>query len=337
MMGVAKDLLAEGGAIAAKLAETGFTATMNEAYVQIEQSQWITRHWDAFAGLSDKLRQLDYSFLGLDLGMQPKLNVLWDNELYGAWNGERTAIAALLLIPVLAGVLTWLQTKVSSAKPKVAEGDKPDSTQQTMSAMNIVMPLITVYFAYIMPAALGIYWIASSLFAILQDVVVNKTYGKKLEAEFAEKNAERAKKQAEIEAKRAETERLRAENATEKNTNTSKKKNNRANREQQREKAQEYERKKSGEEPVYEPSRVGDRKYARGRAYDPDRYTRPEGEAAPELEETVETDVLPEVTEDIADTAEELTEEIVEVDEEYEEEFCEDEDVCDEEEETDAE
>ena len=324
MMGVGKDLLAEGGAIAAKLVETGFVSTMNEAYVQIEQSQWITRHWDAFAGLSDKLQQLDYSFLGLDLGMQPKLKVLWEA---GDWGPERIAAAALLLIPVLAGVLTWLQTKVSSAKPKVAEGDKPDSTAQTMSAMNVVMPLITVYFAYIMPAALGIYWIASSLFAILQDVLINKTYGKKLEAEFAAKNAEKIKKKEEIEAKRAETERLRAENATEKNTNTSKKKNSRATREQQREKAQEYERKKSGEEPVYEPSRVGDRKYARGRAYDPDRYTRPAGEAAPELEETEEINVLPEVTEDIADTAEEIIDEVVEVEEE----------VCDEEEETDAE
>ena len=327
MMGVSKDLLAEGGAIATKLASEGFSATMNAAYIQIEQSQFITRHWDAFSGLSEKLQQLDYSFLGMDLGMQPKLKVLWDNATYGEWGPERLAIAALLLIPVLAAVLTWLQSKVSSAKPKVAEGEE-DPTAKTMGTMNVVMPLITLYFAYVMPAALGIYWIASSLFAIVQDFFLNKVYGKKLEAEFAEKNAERAKKKAEIEAKRAETERLRAENATEKNTNTSKKKNSRATREQQREKAQEYERKKSGEEPAYEPSRVGERKYARGRAYDPDRYTKAAEEA--EVEETEE--LLPEVSEVVTEEIEEIVEET------DEEEILEDEeDVCDEEEETEAE
>ena len=329
MMGVGKDLLAEGGAIAAKLTETGFVSTLNEAYIQIEQSQWITRHWSAFEGLSDKLRQLDYNFLGLDLGMQPRLKVLWDTATYGEWGPERLAIASLIIIPALAGILTWLQTKVSSAKPKVAEGEE-DPTAKTMGTMNVVMPLITLYFAFVMPAALGIYWIASSVFAIAQDLFINKIYGKKIEEEFAAKNAEKAKKQAEIEAKRAETEKLRAENATEKNTNTSKKKSSRATREQQREKAQEYERKKSGEEPAYEPSRVGERKYARGRAYDPDRYTRPAGEEPAEIEEIAEVAEVQDVTE---------TEEFVSVIEEEVEELVEEEteDVCDDEEETDAE
>lgn len=327
MMGVGKDLLAEGGAIAAKLSETGFAATMNQAYIQIEQSQWITRHWDAFAGMSDKLQQLDYSFLGLDLGMQPKLAVLWNAEVYGAWGPERIAIAALLLIPVLAAVLTWLQSKVSSAKPKVADGEE-DPTAKTMGTMNVVMPLITLYFAYIMPAALGVYWIAGSVFAIVQDLFLNKVYGKKIEEEFAAKNAERIKKKAEIDAKRAEAEKRRAENvAAEKNTNTSKKKESRANREQQREKAQEYERKKAGEEPAYEPSRVGDRKYARGRAYDPDRYTKSAEEVVSEVEETEE--LLPEVSEVVAEEVEEIVEEV--------EEILEDEEACDEEEETEAE
>ena len=334
MMGVSKDLLAEGGAIAAKLASEGFSATMNEAYVQIEQSQFITRHWDAFAGLSDKLQQLDYSFLGLDLGMQPKIKILFDGQ---PWDGSKYAAAALLLIPVLAAVLTWLQSKISSAKPKVADGEE-DATAKTMGTMNVVMPLITLYFAYIMPAALGIYWIASSLFAIIQDFFLNKVYGKKIEEEFAAKNAERIKKKAEIDAKRAEAEKRRAENvAAEKNTNTSKKKSSRATREQQREKAQEYERKKSGEEPAYEPSRVGERKYARGRAYDPDRYAKAAEEAveeeAEEITEAVSAvEVTPEVTEEAEELVEEIAEDVAE-DEEADEE-CEE---CDEEEETEAE
>ncbi len=337
MMGVPQELLEEGGALAAKLADTGFAATMNQAYVQIEQSQWITRHWDAFAGISEKLQQLDYSFLGLDLGMQPKLKVLWDNATYGEWGPERIAIAALLLIPVIAAVLTWLQSKVSSAKPKVAEGEE-DPSAKTMGTMNVVMPIITLYFAYIMPAALGIYWIASSVFAIVQDLFLNKVYGKKIEAEFAAKNAERIKKKAEIDAKRAEAEKRRAENvAAEKNTNTSKKKESRATREQQREKAQEYERKKSGEEPAFEPSRVGERKYARGRAYDPDRYTKTAEEAVEEETELVEAVSLQEVAPEITEEVEELVEEVEEIEELEEVEDDETFEDGDEEEETEAE
>ena len=63
MMGVPKELLAEGGSILAKLNELGFVSTMNDAYVQLEQSQFISANFDKFAGLSDKLVDINYSFL----------------------------------------------------------------------------------------------------------------------------------------------------------------------------------------------------------------------------------------------------------------------------------
>ena len=78
-------------------------------------------------------------------------------------------------------------------------------------------------------------------------------------------------------------------NATVENESTSKKK--KAQREKaEREKAErEWQEAQSGEES-YEPSRVGHRKYARGRAYDPDRYTRKEeeNEDAPGADESAE-------------------------------------------------
>lgn len=294
MMGVASELLDEGGAIAAKLAETGFESTMNAAYIQIAQSQHITANWSAFAGLSDKLRQLDYSFLGLDLGAQPSVSVFWK----GDWSDPATiSLACLAIIPVLAAVLSFVQSKVSQATNPTPSGDDKSQTAKTMNSMLIVMPLITLYFAFVMPAALGVYWIASSAFAIVQDVILNKYYGKKLAAEFAEKDALRAKREKELEEKRKETERLKAENATTVNENTSKKKLQLSEREKQKGKAQEWQKKTQGIEDD-EPGRVGDRKYARGRAYDPDRYTvtDAEKEELPEelSEETVDTVVADE-------------------------------------------
>ena len=306
MMGVPNELVAEGGAIASKLAQLGFEGTANSAYIQIEQSQFITKNWDSFAGLSEKLRQINYNFLGLDLGAKPDLKALTGGAI--TWAG-----IGLLLIPVIAAVLSWLQSKV--ATPKKKDGEEPDPSQQSMKGMMIVMPLITLWFAYMMPAALGVYWIASSAFAIIQDLILNKHFTKVMAIEDAERNAAKAKREAELEAKRAETERLKAENATTRNTNTSKKKVHLSEREEKREKAAEWQKRKDGEEIGNEPGRVGDRKYARGRAYDPDRYA-PGHVSKTEEEEEKEEVVVIEEAEDAESVVNEDEYEVVEV--EYE-------------------
>ncbi|MBR4744001.1 MAG: YidC/Oxa1 family membrane protein insertase [Oscillospiraceae bacterium] len=299
MMGVGKELLDEGGAIATKLTEMGFEATSNAAYVQIEQSQFITNNWSAFSGLSDKLRQIDYNFLGLDLGKTPQFKIFFSGA---DWSDKATvAIALLAIIPVVAAVLTWLQTWISQkTMPKAPDGEE-DPTKKTMGMMNIFMPIMTLWFAFIMPAALGLYWIASSVFALIQEVILNKYYGKKLAIEDAERMAERAKREKELEEKRLETERLKAENATERNTNTSKKKQRISDREDRREKTAEWERKKGLKPEDDSAGRVDDRKYARGRAYDPDRYAvNAEAEDAEAEEEELP---VPETSEEAAAAA----------------------------------
>ena len=318
MMGVGQELLDDGGAIANQLAEPGFESTANAAYVQIEKSQFITKNWSAFSGLSEKLRQIDYNFLGLDLGKTPNIKMFFSGDTN--WSDSATkAIALLVIIPVVAAVLTWLQTWLSQkTMPKAPDGEE-DPTKKTMGMMNFLMPLMTLWFAFLMPAALGLYWIASSVFAMIQEVVLNRYYGKKIAIEDAERIALREKKERELEEKRQETERLRAENATERNTNTSKKKQRISDREDRREKTAEWERKKGLKADDDSAGRVDDRKYARGRAYDPDRYAvaaetmesvEPEEEAlpAPEAPEEPEAAALTEA-ETEAEIAEELPEE----------------------------
>ena len=266
MMGVAADLLAEGGAIAEKLVSTGYEATMSTAYVQIEQTQWISTHFSEFAGITDKLRQIDYSFLGMNLGEKPAWNYLWTTD----WSNKSVWLPGLLmfLIPILAGLASYFAAKVSAS----ANATSPEQNQ-TMSAMNIVMPLFSVYIGFIMPAALGIYWLVSTILSIIQDYFLTKYYKKKMALEDAERLEKEAAREAELEAKRQETERKRAMNATERNPNTSKRKQQKTERQVQREKAAEWERMQS-DTPEEEslPSQVGARRYARGRAYDPDRY-----------------------------------------------------------------
>ena len=61
--------------------------------------------------------------------------------------------------------------------------DPAMKSQQTM--MMVMMPLMSVYIGFILPASLGIYWIAMSVFSIVQELILQKYYGAKLDKEEA--------------------------------------------------------------------------------------------------------------------------------------------------------
>ncbi len=275
MMGIPAAELAEGGAIFQKLAALGYqTATgRSQFYDQIFQSKFITEHFDAFAGLSDKLQELSYRFLGLDLSQTPSFAFWrWDFSQTSAW----LPALGLFMIPVLSALLSWLSMKAANAGTPQTE-----QQQGSMKTMNLIMPLMSLYICFTMPAVMGIYWIAQSVFAMAQDVILNKVYNKQLDIEDADRIEREKAREAELEAKRQETERLKAEGATVENRNTSKK-NKRAvaaQKEVER-KAAEVRAAKLAKKGLTEEdipaSQVGDRRYARGRAYVPDRYTNPD-------------------------------------------------------------
>ena len=156
--------------------------------------------------------------------------------------------------------------KVSTAmNPAAQQG------QQQMKSMNFIMPLISLWIGFSMPASMGVYWIFTSLLALVQEIILNRFYGKKLEAEQAERNARFRAREAEYERKRAETERLRAEGQTRENENTSRKKQ--VARQKAAAAREEQAKHAKGAKPKdVPPSQVGTRRYARGRAYDPDRF-----------------------------------------------------------------
>lgn len=110
----------------------------------------------------------------------------------------------LVIIPILSG-LTALATSLLSmaANPQNAGGG-------TTKIMMLMMPLMSLWFTFKVPAGVGFYWILSNVFAAIQSAILNKYYNPKemaaaAEAEMtAKKEAERA---ARIEAKRLAKER----------------------------------------------------------------------------------------------------------------------------------
>ena len=320
MMRVPEALMAEGGAIYQKLAELGYalsnysTGRNATAYEQIFQSQFITEHFAQFAGLSEQLQEISYQFLGMNLGMVPKVFPWnWDPNMMWAELG-------LFLIPVLSAFLSWLSMKISNKSNPQANSQ----ANQQMQSMNLMMPLMSLWICFTMPAVLGIYWIAQSVFSVIQDVILTKIFNKQLDIEDADRIEREKAREAELEQKRAETERLKAEGKTTENKNTSKKKKQAvaAQKEAERKAAEvraerEAKRRARGIVDEIPDSQVGNRRYARGRAYVADRYTNPDeaevktraaAEESEDYDELQALEAAAEVTEETEDAAVETAE-----------------------------
>ena len=252
-----------------------------DAYVEIKLADIAHQHWDevqtALAGQVDGLMNVDFGFLGLNLGQQPK----WNFFLRTDWSDASVWLPALglFLIPFISAFLSWASMKISNmSNPPQAQNAQ---TEASMKSMTLMMPLMSIWICFVMPAAMGIYWIANSVFGIIRDFALTKVFRKQLDKEMAERDAARSQREKEIEAKRLETERLKAEGKTTINANTSKKKIQ-ANEKQKMDerkaaldKAERAARRERRGEKEYEKpaSQVGDRRYARGRAYDPNRFS----------------------------------------------------------------
>jgi len=90
----------------------------------------------------------------------------------------------LLLIPILAGVSTFFQIKYSMPKKKedvnkIKKTEDAPKMPMTGNTMKIIMPIMTAFFAFSLPAGLGIYWIINNLLAIGQTALLNKLAKKK--------------------------------------------------------------------------------------------------------------------------------------------------------------
>lgn len=255
-----------------KLISLGQYITPEKAdyYEQLTIANLIHDNYEAVSSALPGLMDMDFSFLGLNLGLRPQWNFFMNTD----WSDVSIWLPALglFLIPLISGALSFLQMRLSTKmSPQTAE------TAGSMKTMNMIMPLMSVYIAFIVPGLLGIYWIAQSLFGIIQDLFMNKYYGKKLEAENAERMEAFRLREEELERKRAETERLRIEGKTQVNKSTSKKRLHSLEKTKEEERlAAEKKARREAEGYVAPASQVGTRRYARGRAYVEDRFTNPE-------------------------------------------------------------
>ena len=113
------------------------------------------------SGVIDSIANFNFTFLGIPLGEIPSIKepgILW-------------------VIPILSG-LTSLATSLFSMLQQ--RKNNPEMAKNpTMGCMTFGMPLFSLYFTFQFPAGIGIYWIASNVFALIQTVILSFTHSPK--------------------------------------------------------------------------------------------------------------------------------------------------------------
>ena len=98
------------------------------------------------------------------------------------------------IIPVLAAVSQWFSTKLMSGNQPSTSADAENPMAQSMKTMTTTMPLFSAFICITMPAGLGIYWIATSIVTIIQQLIVNAYMDKVNIDDMIAKNLEKVNK-----------------------------------------------------------------------------------------------------------------------------------------------
>ena len=175
-------------AIVAFIQASGVDLGKNTYYAQLAAAGHLGEFAEAIKSVavmaSAKLQDIDFSFLGVDLAAIPSFRF---------WQCEGWSEIGLFLIPVFSGVFQMLSMfisqKMNNQVATNADGEVDQNAaqmaNQTNASMMIMMPLMSLWIGFSMPAAISIYWIAQAVFGTAQDVILTKHYRKVYDAEDA--------------------------------------------------------------------------------------------------------------------------------------------------------
>ncbi len=267
-------------AIVAFLQASGENLGKNAYYAQLAAAGHIGDYMEELKSLAvtanANLQAMNFQFLGIDLAGIPSFR-FWECEGWGE--------IGLFLIPVVSAGLQaasmWISQKMNNQVATNADGeqdaDAAKTANQTNATMMLMMPLMSLWIGFSMPAAISIYWIAQAVFGAVQDYFLTVHYRKVYDEEDAVKQELAAKRRAEEAEKERQRALRREQNPDGITDNVSKKKIRQQEKEAAEKAARAYEaRMNPVQEAEEEKPLSGDpeRPYGRGRAYDPSHYGR---------------------------------------------------------------
>lgn len=180
------DVIQTAGDLVTKAGQTNGMASQS---IQISIIGAVKQDPAAFSQLGadvvEKINALDLSFFGLNLTQTPTL-----------------AFNLMIIIPILSGLTSLLISVVSL---KVSGMGDDASAAATGKSMMLMMPLLSLWFTFQVPAGVGFYWIVSNILMLAQTLLLNKFYNPaEIAAKFEEEERQRKERerQEKIEAKK---------------------------------------------------------------------------------------------------------------------------------------
>lgn len=112
-------------------------------------------------GAYKTIADFNFTFLGLPLGQTP----------------DKGHFDKLWAVPILSGITSFATSIFTFIKQKQTNPEM--SKNPAMGCMTFGMPLFSTYFTFLFPVGIGIYWIASNVFAFVQTVILSITHSPK--------------------------------------------------------------------------------------------------------------------------------------------------------------
>ena len=132
-------------------------------HYQIQLATLIYENFDKVSHISENLMQVKFALGPISMALKP----------------EFSSPSILWLLPIVSGatsyLMSWLQQKTNPM-----QANNPQA-QQTNKTMLLMMPLMSIWFGFILPVGLSFYWICNNVLAIVQDLLMNIWVKKQLE------------------------------------------------------------------------------------------------------------------------------------------------------------
>lgn len=131
------------------------------------------------------------NFLGLNMGDSP-----WNLITSAVAVGAIGIVIGAVMIPLLSAVTQWINVKLMPQQENKGD-DQASAMMQSMKTMNMVMPIMSAWLCFTLPAGMGLYWITGSVVRGIQQVVINKYFDRVDFDEVIKKNSAKSTKKLE--------------------------------------------------------------------------------------------------------------------------------------------
>ena len=135
-------------------------------------SEWasISEKFPALAGdVNNTTEQLNHfnNFLGLNIANSPQYTIQHaDGNVY--------LIVIAILIPVLACLTQWINTKLMPQAPTQDANGQENAMMSSLKTMNTIMPIMSAVFCFTLPVGMGLYWVIGAVIRSVIQIVLNK-------------------------------------------------------------------------------------------------------------------------------------------------------------------